>query len=43
MRRLAAEHTPPGAGDFPGGAHNATLSAQPGLFATLIAHRRGEL
>ncbi|QRN81372.1 MAG: hypothetical protein JK586_08090 [Nocardiopsis sp. BM-2018] len=27
MRRLAAEHTPPRAGDFPGGARNATLGA----------------
>lgn len=30
MRRLAAEHTPPGAGDFPGGAHNSALSAPGG-------------
>lgn len=30
MRRLAAEHSPPGAGDFPGGAHNAGLSAPKG-------------
>jgi transcriptional regulator with XRE-family HTH domain len=30
MRRLAAEHAPPGAGDFPGGARNATLGAQRG-------------
>ncbi|WP_017579083.1 helix-turn-helix transcriptional regulator [Nocardiopsis valliformis] len=30
MRRLAAEHASPGAGDFPGGARNATLSADRG-------------
>ncbi|WP_017587762.1 helix-turn-helix transcriptional regulator [Nocardiopsis ganjiahuensis] len=28
MRRLAAEYAPPGAGDFPGGARNAALSAE---------------
>ncbi|GHC72074.1 transcriptional regulator [Nocardiopsis terrae] len=30
MRRLAADHAPPGAGDFPGGAHNARLARRKG-------------
>ncbi|GAB3737616.1 helix-turn-helix transcriptional regulator [Nocardiopsis nanhaiensis] len=30
MRRLAADHLPPGVGDFPAGAHNSRLTPRPG-------------